>query len=393
MNGLQVNMQPKSDSLGLYIHWPYCLSKCPYCDFNSHVRPQIDEETWKQALLIELEYYADLMPAGHLSSIFFGGGTPSLMQAATVHEILSKINSLWGITDKTEMTLEANPNSVEAQKFQEFKSAGVNRISVGIQSLRSESLNFLGRKHSVDEAKSAIKIAQSVFENYSFDLIYARPEQTVAEWIDELEEALKMAGPHLSLYQLTIEPATKFFIQHERGDFTIPGQDLAADFYDTTQEMMQKFGRSAYEVSNHAREEYECQHNLLYWRYQDYIGVGPGAHGRLTLGETKHATFNVKSPELWTEQIHKKKHGQKTFEALTQQEAFEEACLMGLRLSEGIELDELMKKYHQQDRQEKIEQYKQELISYRLLEEKGKSLKTTANGRLCLNRILSYLLA
>ncbi|OFW95926.1 MAG: coproporphyrinogen III oxidase, partial [Alphaproteobacteria bacterium RIFCSPHIGHO2_12_FULL_45_9] len=269
-------------AFGIYIHWPFCKSKCPYCDFNSHVSEAIDHKRWMQSYLKEIDYWANLTEGRVVDTVFFGGGTPSLMQSETVAEILAHIQKKWRVSNDWEVTLEANPTSFETEKFRDFYAAGVNRVSIGVQSLYEADLKFLGREHSPDQARFAIAEAQKIFPRVSFDLIYARPKQTLDAWRTELSEALQMASGHLSMYQLTIERGTPFHTRHARGEFKIPEQDLAADLYDVTQDMMGQAGYPAYEISNHAIVGQESRHNLIYWRYDDYVGVGPGAHGRLT---------------------------------------------------------------------------------------------------------------
>lgn len=327
---------------GVYIHWPFCAQKCPYCDFNSHVRfGGWDEPRFLAAYKRELDHVASLTGPRTVSSIFFGGGTPSLMQAGTVGAILDHIAGHWSIDPKAEVTLEANPGSVEAQRFQGYRDAGVNRVSIGVQSLRDADLKRLGRIHSVDEAKAAIGIAARTFERFSFDLIYARPGQTVAQWREELKEALTIAGDHLSLYQLTIEPDTPFFDLYRRGKLVVPEDEAASDLYEATQELTDARGLAAYEVSNHARPGEESRHNLLYWRYGEYAGVGPGAHGRLISNGQRYATSTERSPEVWAASVEQRGHGFASMEALTDHEAADEMLLMGLRLNEGLDLERL----------------------------------------------------
>ena len=325
------------DGFAVYVHWPFCLSKCPYCDFNSHVRDSRDEAGWRAALLAELDHYASLTPGRLVTSIFFGGGTPSLMAPATTQAVIERIAARWPLAAGAEITLEANPNSVEAQRFAGFRAAGINRVSIGVQALDDASLRFLGRGHSVSEARAAIGAAQKSFERYSFDLIYARPGQTLAGWRAELREALALAGDHLSLYQLTIEPGTAFHAAHARGDFVLPDDALGAALYQTTQEELERAGMPAYEISNHARPGGESRHNLVYWRYEDYVGVGPGAHGRLTLDGEKRATRQERAPETWIARVAERGHATAETRAVPAREAAEEALLMGLRLSEGID--------------------------------------------------------
>lgn len=325
---------------GIYVHWPFCAAKCPYCDFNSHVRHQaIDQKRFVAAFARELSYFADWTRGRKVQSIFFGGGTPSLMLPETVGAILDKIASLWPIDENVEISLEANPSSVEAERFRGYRSAGVNRVSLGVQALNDPDLQRLGRIHDVKTALSAIEIARATFPRLSFDLIYARPDQTVASWEKELEQAIGLAADHLSLYQLTIEEGTPFFKLYEAGKLIVPDPDLGADFYAATQAVTEVHGLPAYEVSNHARPGAECRHNLVYWRYGDYVGVGPGAHGRLSLGATKRATATERYPETWLEYVERLGHGMTEDEPLTDEEQGDEYLLMGLRLVEGVDLE------------------------------------------------------
>lgn len=321
----------------IYVHWPFCRSKCPYCDFNSHVRERIDEAAWRAALLRELDHFAGLTAGRTVTSVFFGGGTPSLMAPATTETVLARIAANWRIAPDVEITLEANPNSVEAERFGAFRAAGINRVSIGVQALDDASLRFLGRGHSVAEARAAIAAARRSFDRYSFDLIYARPQQTVDAWTQELRAALALAGDHLSVYQLTIEPGTAFHAAHARGDFALPDEETAAALFDVTHEMLEAAGLPAYEISNHARPGAECRHNLVYWRYEDYVGVGPGAHGRLTVDGRKRATRQERAPETWLKAVDTRGHATAEERAIDRREAAEEALLMGLRLAEGID--------------------------------------------------------
>lgn len=325
----------------LYVHWPFCASKCPYCDFNSHVAQSIDHAAWRAAFKREMEYYAALTGPRILTSIFFGGGTPSLMEPDTVAQVIDTARYLWGFSNDCEITLEANPTSIEAGRFRDFRQAGVNRVSIGVQSFDDAQLKFLGRQHDAAQALGAIDIARDVFERYSFDLIYARPEQTVEQWRDELSRALRYAGGHLSLYQLTIEPNTAFHTRFHRGEFAMPPEDVAGDLYELTQSMMADHGLPSYEISNHAREGEESIHNLTYWRYGDYVGVGPGAHGRLTLNGGKLATRAHRAPEIWLKRVEEHGHGAHPFEPVAAQARFEETLMMGLRLKEGVPLTRL----------------------------------------------------
>jgi len=323
---------------GVYIHWPFCLSKCPYCDFNSHVRrAAIDEPRFVRAFAAEIAATAARAPGRNVASIFFGGGTPSLMQPATVGAILDAVARHWRIAADAEVTLEANPTSVEAARFRGYRSAGVNRVSLGVQSLDDRVLAALGRTHTAREALAAVGIARTVFEHYSFDLIYARPQQTPQDWASELRLALAEAGEHLSLYQLTVEPDTPFAALHAAGKLKIPDGDAARILYDTTQEACTAHGLPAYEISNHARPGGECRHNLVYWRAHEYAGIGPGAHGRLDVEGTRRATATEKSPEAWLERVESTGDGLVADDALTREEMADEFLLMGLRLAEGID--------------------------------------------------------
>ena len=322
--------------LALYIHWPFCKSKCPYCDFNSHVRDSIDQTRWQKALLAELDHWAPALKDRELVSIFFGGGTPSLMAPATAAALIERATQLWPAAGDLEITLEANPTSVEAARFAELRAAGVNRVSLGVQALDDASLKFLGRGHNAGEARDAVALAARLFDRFSFDLIYARPGQTLAAWRDELGAALAMAGNHLSLYQLTIEAGTAFATAYARGDFCLPDEETQAALYEVTQETLAGAGLPAYEISNHARPGEECRHNLVYWRYQDYLGIGPGAHGRLTLGSEKQALKNFRAPETWLGAVERTGSGLEETLRLSAEERRDEMLMMGLRLGEGI---------------------------------------------------------
>ena len=323
-----------AEPLALYVHWPFCVSKCPYCDFNSHVRESVDQQVWRAALLADLRHEAGLLPGRRVSSIFFGGGTPSLMPPATVAAVIAEAEALWGLAEDCEITLEANPNSVEVAAFADLAAAGVNRVSIGVQSFDPQVLEFLGRAHSGDEARRAIAAAQTYFDRASFDLIYARPGQALGDWEKELGDALAFGTGHLSLYQLTIEPGTRFARLAVKGELVIPDGDAAADLFDATQALTRAAGLPRYEVSNHARPGEESRHNLTYWRYGDYAGVGPGAHGR----RLRQATERHKKPENFIAAVERNGHGMKVENDLPAQERATEAMLMGLRLSEGVDL-------------------------------------------------------
>ena len=331
--------QSDPTAFGVYIHWPFCLSKCPYCDFNSHVRRKpIDEARFVRAFAAEIASTAARVPGRTVSTLFFGGGTPSLMQPATVGAILDAVAKHWHVAPDAEVTLEANPTSVEAARFRGYRSAGVNRVSLGVQALDDAALVELGRMHSAREALDAVAIAHSIFDRTSFDLIYARPRQQPKDWADELTRALAEAGEHLSLYQLTVEPETPFAALRAAGKLAIPDDHLARALYDTTQDICAAHGLPAYEISNHARLGAECRHNLVYWRAHEYAGIGPGAHGRLDMGDGRHATATDKRPEAWLMRVEANAHGLVTDDLLTREEMADEFLLMGLRLAEGIEL-------------------------------------------------------
>ncbi|MGJ5024712.1 radical SAM family heme chaperone HemW [Bradyrhizobium oligotrophicum] len=327
-----------SEAFGVYVHWPFCLSKCPYCDFNSHVRhAAIDQERYARAFAQEIATTAARIGPRTVSSIFLGGGTPSLMQPQAVGAILDAIGRHWHVAADVEVSLEANPTSVEATRFAGYRAAGVNRVSLGVQAMDDASLKMLGRLHTAEEAMKAVAIARNAFERYSFDLIYARPDQTPAMWTEELTRAISEATEHLSLYQLTIEEGTPFFGLHAAGKLKTPDEGLARTLYDVTQEICGRHGLPAYEISNHARPGAECRHNLLYWRGQEYAGIGPGAHGRLDIGGIRHATATDKRPEAWLMRVESNGHGVMTDDELNREERADEFLLMGLRLAEGID--------------------------------------------------------
>ena len=325
-----------AEPLAVYIHWPFCRSKCPYCDFNSHVRDKVDAARWTRALLADLDHQAALTPGRVVGSVFFGGGTPSLMPAETVAELIARVRRHWVVAPDIEITLEANPNSAEAEHFRGFALAGVNRLSLGVQALDPAALRFLGRAHGRAEALAAIELARETFTRFSFDLIYARPGQSAASWQGELDEALSLAGDHLSLYQLTIEPGTAFATLARRGDLAPSDEDTATALYEATQERLAAAGMPAYEISNHARPGAESRHNLAYWRYQDYVGIGPGAHGRLTRAGAKYATRQRRLPEAWLGTVESSGTGLEETAPIDRDTAIEEMLMMGLRLGEGV---------------------------------------------------------
>jgi oxygen-independent coproporphyrinogen-3 oxidase len=370
----------KPPSSALYFHWPFCLSKCPYCDFNSHVREKHDEDIWLESFLKSIEYEFRKHPHLHISSIFFGGGTPSLMSPELVRKILEKVKSCWNLPE--EITLEANPNSIETDKFKAFKEAGITRVSIGIQSLNDDDLKFLGRTHSSLEALRALDIGKKVFENWSFDLIYARPNQTLKTWEEELKRALDLNPKHISLYQLTIEPGTAFHTLHQRKAFIIPGDDLAADLYELTREITQSYGFNDYEISNYAKPGYESAHNLNYWRYGDYLGIGPGAHGRITAENSqKCATKQFKAPETWLKAVENNDHGYESIDILEIQDIIMEKILMGIRLTEGVNIENA---HFSPNDLTKLVENELALIDNAIL-------KLTPLGRLKTNAVLEYL--
>jgi putative oxygen-independent coproporphyrinogen III oxidase len=323
---------------GVYVHWPFCLSKCPYCDFNSHVRGQpIDEERYLQAFRAEIAHRAALAPGRTVASVFFGGGTPSLMRPQTVQGIIDAIAAKWRVDPNAEITLEANPTSVEAGRFRGYRAAGVNRLSIGVQALNDAALKALGRKHTVDEALEAVKLAASLFPRFTFDLIYGRPSQSEAEWRGELKRALDFVGDHVSLYQLTIEPDTIFERLRDAGKLELPDEELSLAMFSATRELTEARGLPAYEVSNHARPGGESRHNLIYWRYGEYAGVGPGAHGRLATPKGRLAQETERHPEMWLTQVETEGHGLVENTALSREEQGDEFLLMGLRLREGVD--------------------------------------------------------
>ncbi|WEJ99862.1 MAG: radical SAM family heme chaperone HemW [Candidatus Sphingomonas phytovorans] len=325
---------PQTPPLALYVHWPFCVSKCPYCDFNSHVRAEVDQAAWRAALLADLRHEAEQLPGRTLGSIFFGGGTPSLMPPETVAAVIETAERAWGFASDVEITLEANPSSVEAARFADIAAAGVNRVSLGLQALDDDALKFLGRAHDQREGLAALDTAQHAFSRVSFDLIYARPDQRLADWEAELTRAIGFGTEHLSLYQLTIEPGTRFATEAAAGRIVIPDGDSAADLFEATRAITASAGIPAYEISNHARAGAESRHNLTYWRYSDYAGIGPGAHGR----RGGLATVRRKKPENWMSAIERNQHGAESEEPLAPHTRATEALLMGLRLREGVDL-------------------------------------------------------
>lgn len=376
-------------SFGIYVHWPFCARKCPYCDFNSHVRAAIDEPGWLAAIACELralaEWQGDARPV--VSTVFFGGGTPSLMGGHAVDEVLQAIARLWPMANEVEVTLEANPASAEAGRFRDYRAAGVNRLSLGMQALNDADLKFLGRLHTVAEATAALDAAMRIFPRVSLDLIYARPEQSLAAWRRELKEALVFGTGHLSLYQLTIEPATPFAALYRSGALKTPDDETAAVLYEETQEICDAAGLPAYEISNHARAGEEARHNLIYWRYGSYAGIGPGAHGRLARDGAVIATFNEKLPERWREKVQRDGSGWSEEMGLSRAEAAREHLLMNLRLCEGIDLATYESRWGSPLAREKIA----ELEEQRLVTCASGNLATTLRGRLVLNSVIAAL--
>jgi len=373
------------ETLALYIHWPFCVSKCPYCDFNSHVRESVDQEQWRQALLQDLAYEAGQQPKRKLGSIFFGGGTPSLMPPETVAAIIEAAEKHWGFGPDIEITLEANPSSVEASRFGALASAGVNRVSLGLQSLNDESLRFLGRAHDLGEGLSALDTAQEAFKRVSFDLIYALPAQTESQWAEELERALSFGTGHLSLYQLTVEPGTRFAALAAKGELPQADPDHAASLYELTQEMTGSAGIPAYEISNHARIGQESRHNLVYWRYQPYLGVGPGAHGR----RAGTVTQRHKKPENWLAALKRNGHGIAEEHPLSGNDVATEAVLMGLRLREGIDLGRIGALSGRSAEELVDREAVKKLEAQGLLASEGDRLRATEAGMLLLDGILA----
>lgn len=373
--------------LALYIHWPFCVSKCPYCDFNSHVRADVDQAAWRGALLADLAHEAPLLPGRRLGSIFFGGGTPSLMPPATVAALIAAAEAAWGFDGDIEITLEANPSSVEAARFADLAAAGVNRVSLGLQALDDSALQFLGRAHDVAEGLAALDTAQRHFGRVSFDLIYARPGQSAAAWEAELARAIGLGTEHLSLYQLTIEPGTRFATEAAAGRLVIPGDEDAASLFEATRTITASAGMPAYEVSNHARPGAESRHNLTYWRYSDYAGIGPGAHGR----RGGMATMRHKKPENWLSALARNGHGIEIEDALSPSSRRAEALLMGLRLREGVDLARIAALAGESVEDVVDARAAATLVAEGLTVRDGTRLRATEAGMLVLNAIIAAL--
>ncbi|MBP1851269.1 radical SAM family heme chaperone HemW [Rhizobium halophytocola] len=374
---------------GIYLHWPFCAAKCPYCDFNSHVRHQpVDQQRFAEAFIKEIAYMRELSGPKTVTSIFVGGGTPSLMDPATIETVLDGVARSWHVPDGIEITMEANPSSVEADRFRGYRSAGVNRVSMGVQALNDKDLRFLGRLHNVEEALKAIGLARDIFPRMSFDLIYARPDQTIEAWEAELKQAISYAVDHLSLYQLTIEEGTAFYGLYKAGKLQTLDEERAADLYEATQEITAAQGMPAYEVSNHARPGAESRHNLTYWRYGDYAGIGPGAHGRLRHGAAKRATATERNPEAWLQRVEAERNGMVENELLGPEEQADELLLMGLRLREGVDLA----RWQHLSRRDPDPDREQALLDLGFIERLGNSrLRCTPKGMLVLDSVVADL--
>ncbi len=399
MTGARAEFGSREAGFGIYIHWPFCRAKCPYCDFNSHVREAIDQARWRRALLAELDHYAAVTPGRRVTSLFFGGGTPSLMDPETVAAVIARAGESWALAPEVEITLEANPTSVEAGRFAAYREAGVNRVSLGVQSLDDRALAFLGRQHSAAEALAALEVARKHFPRWSFDLIAARPGQSAGAWRSELALALAREPTHLSVYQLTIEAGTAFHGAQRRGELTLPGEAAGAAIFEATQEMLEAAGLPAYEISNHARPGAECRHNLTYWRYGDYLGIGPGAHGRVTMeargdgapGE-KLATRQHRAPEAWLEAVERHGHATRVRDPVPTVTRLEELVMMGLRLTEGVARATFRRETGQEPEQVLDAERLAMLIEGGFLELDEAGLRATAAGRLRLDALLGRLL-
>ncbi len=383
---------PSDDpGFGVYIHWPFCSTKCPYCDFNSHVRHDgVDQSRFVAAYKREIAHMAALAPNRTVTSVFFGGGTPSLMEPKTVAAILNTISSHWHLPDDAEITLEANPSSVEAEHFSDYRASGINRASLGVQALNDRDLNFLGRMHNVEEARAAIELARKTFPRLSFDMIYARPGQTLADWENELNSAIDFTADHLSLYQLTIEQETPFWNLRQSGKLVPPDTEQAAQLYEVTQEITAKRGMPAYEISNHAKPGAECHHNTLYWRNGDYAGIGAGAHGRITTNQGKHALATERNPERWLQSVESSGHGIVTDETMTIEAVGDEFLLMQSRLREGFDPNVFTQLTGQPLSEERIK----DLVSHNMVEWLDNGfLRVTAEGWLVLDAVVADLAA
>lgn len=378
---------------GLYVHWPFCQSKCPYCDFNSHVRAHVDHGAWRDALTREIAHFQAMTPGRTLDAIFFGGGTPSLMPPETVEAVINAARQGWRFSNAIEITLEANPGSVEADRFEGYAAAGVNRVSLGVQALNDTDLTFLGRMHSHAEALRALEIARATFTRYSFDLIYARPGQTVEQWRRELEAAISLTGGHMSVYQLTIEQGTAFHGLHQRGAFQIPDEDTGAALYEATDAILNAAGLPRYEISNHAAPGHECAHNLIYWRAGEWAGAGPGAHGRLVQSGARHAFAQTRTPEAWLKRVSSAGHATTNSERLTADDVAAEALMMGLRLTEGVDHARFQNQTGSEISYFVDAARLQRLIDGGFLKSADDRLTATDAGRQRLNAVLEMLLA
>ena len=387
----EVNGDDGTPGFGIYVHWPFCAAKCPYCDFNSHVRHGgVDQTRYANAFEREIAHMAAMRPNKEVTSIFLGGGTPSLMEPETVERILAAIHDAWPVGEGIEITMEANPSSVEADRFRAYRAAGVNRVSLGVQSLDDAQLKFLGRLHNAAEAQAAIELARETFPRLSFDLIYARPGQTLEGWREELEQAISLAADHLSLYQLTIEENTPFFDLHRRGKIETPDAEHAAQLYELTQKVTAAHGLPAYEISNHAMAGCESRHNLTYWRSGDWIGTGPGAHGRLSMNDGRRATANERVPELWAHTVEANGHGMVENDRLSLEDTGDEMLLMGLRLREGMDLGRYTNETGHELEQKRVD----ELLEYKMIERlPGDRLRATPEGWLVLDAVIADLAA
>lgn len=374
---------------GVYVHWPFCAAKCPYCDFNSHVRHGgVDQARYARALATEVNHMAAMQPGQKVTSVFFGGGTPSLMEPDTVAHVLQAIDTAWGLDEGIEITLEANPTSVEADRFRAYRAAGVNRVSLGVQSLDDAQLKFLGRLHSAREAMDAIETARAIFPRFSFDLIYARPDQTLKQWEAELRAALALSGGHLSLYQLTIEQETPFHRLHANGKLQVPDAEHAAQLYELTQDITADAGLPAYEISNHATPGLESRHNLTYWRFGTWAGIGPGAHGRLSMNDGRRATATQRNPELWLKAVETDGHGMVENEVMDDVDAADEMLLMGLRLKEGLRMPRYEALTGHPINAERLS----DLIEYGMIEHLNQNrIRATAEGCLVLDAVIADL--
>ena len=380
-----------TEPLGVYVHWPFCQSKCPYCDFNSHVREAVNQARWRAALLRELTEMAQRVPERRVESVFFGGGTPSLMPPETVAAVIQAIRGLWPTAPDLEITLEANPGSADAERFAGYRAAGVNRVSLGVQALDDGALRFLGRRHSVAEALAAVALARRTFPRFSFDLIYARPGQSAAAWREELAQALAEGPEHLSLYQLTIEENTAFHGAWRRGELKTLDDETAADLYEVTQDEMNRAGLPAYEISNHAKPGAACRHNLIYWRYQDYLGVGPGAHSRIAEGDRRLALRQHRAPEAWLETVEAKGHATRQEQVIAGTERLSELLLCGLRLDEGISRAAFRRELGAEPEDLLPADRLAQLESEGLLVLDNTALRATEAGRRTLNGLLAYM--